>query len=587
MITSLLRDYFATTPLFILNKLLLGTLIALLIIGLAHAIYTAIPALTNNHPRLNTLNNTYIKTLLAIIMTTILLLLPKAMLITLSILIIIALLRTGIREERTTRARFNANSSNPVDLHTLSKHIIMIDKDGIALNPRPVHTTKHLLGLAPRYQRLTKNAYQQHIQTVLNHIPENKHVVIFIHGGLNDYRNALMHAQNRLHAMQQDNTHPIFILWRSGLIPCYWSHLTEFRQGKRNYKQWYARIPLFIFTFTEDIARGFIRFPKTIITQLLSDYNALKPDTDNDAINMPELYKRLRIRHANAKNHIRIKKKDDDLNDAWNTGNTTLLLETLNPLKLSIRYLIWPIIDAFGTSAWDIMLRRTKTLYRSPDEFDIAGRPQNTYAPHTTSNTRVSVHTKALDSHPTGGLALFIQAFNQRTYQHTTLIGHSMGTIVANNWLRHAPDHPINTIVYMAAACTIEDATNALTPYLNTHPNTTFHNLTLHPKAERTEQHAHNLTPLGSLLEWIDNYFSKPLVFTERTLGKWDNVLQATHLFDESHRSRIHLKAFGITRAPVDMTDDEKACCPHGTPVKHGDFSHCLFWREAFYSVEG
>ena len=59
------------------------------------------------------------------------------------------------------------------------------------------------------------------------------------------------------------------------------------------------------------------------------------------------------------------------------------------------------------------------------------------------------------------------------------LIGHSMGTIIANNILARFQELDFRTIVYMAAACTIKDVELVIPPYMQKNPDTTFYSLKL------------------------------------------------------------------------------------------------------------
>src|SRR4030095_3853438 len=88
------------------------------------------------------------------------------------------------------------------------------------------------------------------------------------------------------------------------------------------------------------------------------------------------------------------------------------------------------------------------------------------------------------------------------------LVGHSMGAIVINEALLHFQNLPVTRIVYMAPACSIHDAEHCLLPFLFLNRSVRFHLLTLHPQAEADEWNVWDIVPRGSLLEWIDNFFS-------------------------------------------------------------------------------
>ncbi|GAA4379662.1 hypothetical protein [Hymenobacter koreensis] len=157
-----------------------------------------------------------------------------------------------------------------------------------------------------------------------------------------------------------------------------------------------------------------------------------------------------------------------------------------------------------------------------------------------------------------------------------TLIGHSMGAIVMSQLLEERRDQlQVDHIVYMAAACNLQDFRYKVVPYLQQRPQTLFYNLTLHPYSEVNENMLQGVLPAhfpplrvpvdGSLLVAIDRLLIDPLTPMERTLGRWHNFVLAT--FDpgfvpEPMRRRVTLKAFGFG--------------PSGSfgPQYHGDFDN-------------
>ena len=85
-----------------------------------------------------------------------------------------------------------------------------------------------------------------------------------------------------------------------------------------------------------------------------------------------------------------------------------------------------------------------------------------------------------------------------------------------------------------------------------------------------------DLPPRGSLLVWIDNFLSSPETPLDRTLGRWENVLQATHVIPNGVRSRITLKAFGVGKA-------SNVHFPEGNPQRHGDFTKWNSGNQKFW----
>ena len=454
-------------------------------------------------------------------------------------------------------------------LSNLSKHVLMVDADGTALELKPSYSWRYWLWLVPKFERVSPSNLDAYLQTRLERLDEQP-VTIFIHGGLNDYRPNLKLAQKRLVAMQADGVYPIFILWRSGLLPSYGEHIFDLREGHKLFKQ-FLKVWTVPAKFVADIGRGVARTFITWYYQFITDMKPLIPWFNPAEHAYKRLYPVLRERAQEAGN-IRLSIGLDS-----RTTSTLVqvgrVLHYINPWTLTTSYAVWPFIDAFGKSAWEVMLRRTRTLFRTPDEFGVANRRNTSYAPRVPPDSKAeSEEARSLDSLPTGTLYLFAERLQSEVKTPLTLTGHSMGTIVLNRWLEHFPEFPTTNIVYMAAASSLRDSVSALVPHLKRRPNTQFYNLSLHPRSEQGEYHFGDFSPRGGLLEWIDSYFSIPSTFDGRTLGKWENVLLATHLFPPDVRGQIHLKAFGA--GPLTKG-----------PKKHGDFGKRAFWREDFWKT--
>ena len=82
----------------------------------------------------------------------------------------------------------------------------------------------------------------------------------------------------------------------------------------------------------------------------------------------------------------------------------------------------------------------------------------------------------------------------------------------------------------------------------------------------------------GSLLEWIDTFLTDPATPLDRTLGKWENIIQATHIIPLPVRPRVALKAFGVGTTATEG------------PQRHGEFDNYRpgegqtwrFWEPSF-----
>ena len=243
-----------------------------------------------------------------------------------------------------------------------------------------------------------------------------------------------------------------------------------------------------------------------------------------------------------------------------------------------------PVIDAFGTSSWDVMLRHTELLFESEQELKSS----------PLTNAATTQHNLAeLPAH--GGLSQFLEMLATKIQAdptanwEITLVGHSMGTIVANKIIERFGDRlPIKNILYLAAADTVQHYQQAIYPYLQQNDTHGLHHFMLHPQAEEGEISLGmpwDIPPRGSLLVWIDNFLSKPLTGTDRTVGRYDNLLPALHNAPSDIRDRISVKVFSAGN-PVELdnplghgvgrkflgnqvlgSDNRKRCCqPNNHP---------------------
>ena len=221
-----------------------------------------------------------------------------------------------------------------------------------------------------------------------------------------------------------------------------------------------------------------------------------------------------------------------------------------------------PLIDGFGTSAWDNMLRRTQLLIHSPSEF-----------------------TGCQHSEAQGDLALVLQRLAPEITSpgkkwEILLVGHSMGTIILNELIRQFPSLEYSTIVYMAAACSSRDFQQSVIPYLQAHSATQFYNLTLHHIAEERERwdlYVPYFDPAmrGSLLTWIDDFLFNPLTPMDKTMGQFVNFLRTEQMFSHELRGQIHLREFSVGGVAAGKE-----------PQVHGDFNDFPFWEEKLYTPQ-
>jgi hypothetical protein len=435
---------------------------------------------------------------------------------------------------------------------------------------------------APRPD-FSPGSYEAYLSALFNDLTENapvrnnkKQILIFAHGGLNTQVGTVERARELMQEIPKDAYYPIFINWQSSLFSSYFDHLVFIRQGE-SWDGWgLLTTPVFVpVYFAVDVARAITRAP--IVWYFLAQ-NWVKSAGDTEVIAEAEaIAKELEeeYRKNPSGNVVKMAHDPADRRESWDAA----LAHATSALTIPTKLIGSMFIDAFGKSAWDIMLRRTHMLYHTEREFF---ESQKVAVDEGNSEVPTS-HIK-----PDGALSVFLRrlqtmiddpAHGGRDKWEITLVGHSMGTIVLNQMIRNSGDLPFNRIVYMAGATTVRDYQDSVFPYLRVNLNAQVYHLTLHPKAEVRERFDPgipyvDLPPRGSLLVWVDDFLSSPETPLDRTVGRFENLVTAVHNTPDDLRGRIHIKAFGVG-------GDVRA------PQKHGDFTANLkFWKpECWWSA--
>jgi len=393
----------------------------------------------------------------------------------------------------------------------------------------------------------------------------NLALTIFVHGGLNRADSAWARAAAFSADMLREGQYALFVGWNSGGYTNYFDHLFRIRAGEYKPRQALLTSPIVVIG---DAARSIVNIPTAWYRTVADPLSVTTWYTRSVEL---EYDQRIRVL-----DHLQINVSNKPPYRGVGASYWTIL----NPVKL----LSAPVVDGFGSGAWDSMLRRTDLVLSKPIAYE-GRQPKRSWeelepAARAAAMPGVGAafvpETKELaDTAVTRFLKDWINDESLRGVP-ITLIGHSMGAIVVNNILARHPALSIDKVVFMGAAARIKDVENGVVPWMRRPGNdrSEFYNLSLDPYREIGENEFFDFVPRGSLLHWIDNIFGEVNSFKDRTVGGWWNVVRtAEDVFPEPVRKRVYLTRFPIGAAGMG-------------PQEHGDFDSYCFWRASYWKAQ-
>lgn len=406
----------------------------------------------------------------------------------------------------------------------LVKHEIYIDKRG---------ELRHPISQKPLYEGDVK----QYVKRIVKGFQESKKkkIVVYVHGGLNTFQHATDKAAQMLGYFEEEDAYPIFIGWQSGPFTNYFDHLLWVRNGVRRPVLGPLTSP---FVLLQDVATSISRAPRATVETVFSQAS-LPTFTESKE---EDFYGKSEAELEKASKCVRIK-----LHTAGDsTGSTwTWIVSMMNPIK----YATAPFVDGLGTGTWSSLVRRTDLLITRDSAFE----------GEENSKTALEI------------LLTQIANLGEKDGPEITLIGHSMGAIVSNNIISRYPQLKYKNIVYMGSAARIKDIEFAVVPLLLKNDDVSFYNLSLDPYNELSESHFLDSLPRGTLLVWIERYYSKISSFADRMSGNWFNIVRAADTtFPDAVKPRVHLTRFGVDEGPQE----------------HGDFDEYKFWLNKFWTAQ-
>ncbi len=496
------------------------------------------------------------------------------------------------------------------------EQILVVDRDG----------DSHGLSVdgEPRAQ------LRAHVRAVLERAADERHLLLYFHGGLVSSRRGAREAQRIVAKTNAEEVHLIAVNWETGFERSYGDYLLRVRGGRPAAASAFLTAPLYL---VADLGRAAARLPLTYATQ--------------DWANLRErlgLYDWPTGQAWPAVAHL----ADAEVGWRWEPRDQVLSL-----VPGVLRLATTPLLDATGKGAYRNMRRRARVLFIREHDFQAFERAEDRAARRQADGPEVTPRTGAVELLMQGLLVRWEEAHAERSdddaaararkriardalerlqkaqaaYEaacerypthapgaprdlrlhrvpaagcplcasiaeaerarqaavaafadsapfRITLIGHSMGAHVVNEIVRSFPELYYDEIVLMAPACSVQEFADTTLTFLQHNPETIARVLTLHPLAEIDDAYGWYTLPRGSLLEWIDGYvghFDSPL---DATLGKWINLVGALPVLADrvdAVRGRFFVKGFGLSG--------------NGTPLDHGDFNDARFWDPEFWRL--
>ncbi len=325
---------------------------------------------------------------------------------------------------------FSACTTSILGPGRLSDHVITLDEDGILVDtvtPGGCAKTAQVCSLAitrqPRaieqdrfadkLRQLSQFSPNARDTFCLTHgyaspIPSRNQIIIFVHGGLNGHSQSLSRSARLLpKIICEDGLYPFFVHWESSIQSSYTEHLFNIRQGKHFEFYQPQALAFIVPVLITDTARGLARAPLALSHLIESDWHgSIFHDDAEERATASDLILLHRTSPSNTQLTVSTPHPSPPWTwETWYSGFTYLITV---PTKI----LLSPFIDAFGTSAWSNMLRRTHILFDRDDQFDFASELTKTRTAETQARlTQQGLHPIGFEglSHqkPRGALALF------------------------------------------------------------------------------------------------------------------------------------------------------------------------------------
>ncbi len=410
---------------------------------------------------------------------------------------------------------------------------------------------------------------------------EPKRVVIITHGGLNENISNLETARDVALRIRDNGAYPIFVNWQSSLGSSLVDHLFKVRSG-RNRGWSFGGIlssPLYL---ASGIAEAVVRAPASWGYHYEREWERTRRRWKLSQAQADEVYCALRSAYVECPDaerepgrskacpQIAISKGPDVHSDGEGVRTASRnLIFNLFPIRalamgrsnswgwVNTKAVAMPFVEGLGQPAWDQMKRHVAVAFRNED-----GRVVRSAAEGADGKVIAE-----RDPAGYGAVSLLMRKLQEKIAKERTpyapdgtgdacpvappaweitLLGHSMGTLMMNEIIRQFPDISFTNLVYLAAACSLEEYEQSVLPYLADHPETRMFHVTLHDFADLREEYAFGAAPSGSLLVWVDEMLGDPIYFRQRTAGRFDNLMMILPFTPKALRHQINVRTFGV-----------------------------------------
>lgn len=427
---------------------------------------------------------------------------------------------------------------------------------------------------------------EQHLDNILRTFRDSgkKRLMIFIHGGMNDYDSSLGRLDRDLPQILEERRedYPVFIVWPSEAFDSYGDSIVNYYQGSWDHPSYRSSVP---FKFATDLAeigvrsimsygkQGYLWLGSRCFSEYWSHSAPFKWGYCKPLSGEPSVDERNPTHDpcGDAQEVRGFRCENSDIETAWDFDFNLRRLSgyVLWPVKLATV----PIIDSLGYRDWYSQISRARFASHKPCRDDFWGKGSCNDGVVKRFFHKLAAEKKNVSADS--------RAYEPKSKWEITLIGHSMGAIVASEIVGAFPDLPYRYVVFIGAAVSIREFQNTvLTALARTKPTDEdapcipakveastvratankpfcFFNLSLHPYAEATEEHFGGAIPSGSLLEWIDANFENPAGLSDRTIGRWANVAPLRRYFEQDPVMKnllgryVFFKRFGLgSRSP-------------------------------------